>query len=262
MAETQEPAGSSNRPPGEKLPPSKDVRPGDHVPAGSSAQNIAPRFGGLRSGRARLDGLIPGSKEAFDADRKRDAARHRERYHAAKNADPAPLPGVKNGRPLRPVTIPVTPQALPVSGDIVVAPNAFVPWEAKTLEPIFAQLIPAAEALDVRSLVARAEKAKLPGALCKEIEKDARWPELAAKSLELSAPQLVAKWFNYFGLSSENAPEVVCGAAVLSILASRLMLLRRIDKAIAELNTPPGGTPPGAAAAAPGAGPPEPVKRA
>jgi hypothetical protein len=111
--------------------------------------------------------------------------------------------------------------------------GAFIPWDAKALEPIFAQLIPAAESFDVKGIADRAEKAHLPKELRAKIEADARWNPVARKGLEIACPQVSAKWLNYFGISAENAPEIVLITALTSIGVARLMLLRRIDRLIA-----------------------------
>src|SRR5439155_22316338 len=57
-----------------------------------SAVATVPRFGGLRGGKPRTDGLIPGSPEAAAADRERDARRKRQRRDTVKPPEPAPLP--------------------------------------------------------------------------------------------------------------------------------------------------------------------------
>jgi len=199
-------------------------------PPGSNAQELAPKHGGLRAGRRRLDGLIPGSPEALEADRKKD----RERK-ARRRLDPAPLPSSRNGRPGPAALEIVSPQAGPMASVPLDPPSSFIPWDPKALEPLFAQLIPAAESLDVRSLVERAEKAKLPQDLVRRIEVDGRWNPLSKKGLELSCPQLAAKWLNYFGISSENSPEIATAIAACAILAARTMLIRRIDKAAAAI---------------------------
>ena len=104
------------------------------------------------------------------------------------------------------------------------------------LKPLFDQLLPTIEALTVTQLASKAEKGRLPGDLVNEIEKDAKWSTPAKKALELSAPQVAAKFLNKTGISSENQPEVICGTAIASILAGHVMVLRRIDKAIASMN--------------------------
>src|SRR5258707_9089158 len=62
-------------------------------PTAVSAAASAPLFGGNRGGKKRLDGLAPGSPEAIEADRKKDAERKRTRREAVQRvAEPPPLP--------------------------------------------------------------------------------------------------------------------------------------------------------------------------
>ena len=96
----------------------------------------------------------------------------------------------------------------------------------------------AVEAVTVQQIATRAARARLPGELIKEIEADAKWSAPARKALEISAPQLSAKWLNKFGVSAENQPEIVFATAVTTILASHVLLLRRLDKLIAVANVP------------------------
>ena len=111
-------------------------------------------------------------------------------------------------------------------------------WQPEMLKPLFEQLIPTVETMTVAQVTSRAEKARLPGALVKEIEENAAWNEAARKALELAGPQVAAKWMNKTGISAENQPEVVLGTAVAAIVASHVLLLRRLDKLIAVANAP------------------------
>src|SRR5439155_18075770 len=188
-----------------------------------SAVATVPRFGGLRGGKPRTDGLVPGSPEAAAADRERDARRKRERR--VKAPEPAPLPSITS-----PVAGPVT---TPVAGEAAqpgAVPVPFVPWDAQTLKPLFDQLIPTVEDLHVDHLTGMAEEAKLSGEIVKEIGRDARWPGPARKAIEISAPQVAAKWLNKSGISAENQPEVVLGTAIVSIAVSHRKLSLKLEK--------------------------------
>jgi hypothetical protein len=109
-----------------------------------------------------------------------------------------------------------------------------VPWDQQTLKPLFDQLIPTIEQLAVNQVTSRASKARLPGELVRDIEKDARWSSPARKALEISAPQVAAKWLDKSGISAENQPEMVLGTAIASIMAGQVLLLKRLDKLIVE----------------------------
>ena len=197
---------------------------------GGSAKDTAPRFGGLRGGRKRADGLVPGSPEAVEADRKKDADRKKKQ----RAQEPSPLPSINR---------PTNEGAPSAPGDgLGTLPGAqgaaFVPWAPDTLKPVFEQLLPAIEQVTVHQVTVRAAKARLPGEIVKEFGADAKWSGPARKALELSAPQLSAKWLNKLGVSADNQPEIVFATAVTSILASHVLLLRRLDKLIAVANVP------------------------
>ena len=197
------------------------------VPRSDSAVVTVPKFGGLRGGKPRTDGLVPGSPEAAVADRDRDARRKRERR--VKAPEPAPLPS----HPPNGVSTSVDAVSPPVDGAVAqpgVAPVSFVPWDAQTLKPLFDQLIPTVEDLHVEHLTGMAEEAKLPTEIVKEIGKDARWPGPSRKAIEISAPQVAAKWLNKSGISAENQPEVVLGTAIVSIVVSHRKLALKLEK--------------------------------
>ena len=104
------------------------------VPRSDSAVVTVPKFGGLRGGKPRTDGLVPGSPEAAVADRDRDARRKRERR--VKAPEPAPLPS----HPPNGVSTSVDAVSPPVDGAVAqpgVAPVSFVPWDAQTLKALF-----------------------------------------------------------------------------------------------------------------------------
>jgi hypothetical protein len=108
-----------------------------------------------------------------------------------------------------------------------------MPWDPAALKPIFDQLIPAAEDLSVKQITSRAEKARLPADLLREIESDSKWPALAKKGLEMSAPKVTAKLLNMTGVSAEHQDFVVLGTSLATIISSHALLLRKLDKLIA-----------------------------
>lgn len=234
MAETK-PGNSIPAPVAPAAPPTEAA----NAPAATSAVATVPKFGGLRGGKPRKDGLVPGSTEAAAADRDRD----RRRKEADRKAvEPAPLPSM--GAPV------ASPAATPLAGEVAqpgVAPVSFVPWDAQTLKPLFDQLIPTVEDLHVDHLTGMAEQAKCSAEIVKEIGRDARWPGPSRKAIEISAPQVAAKWLNKSGISAENQPEVVLGTAIVSIavshrkLALKLQKLLEVRKAELARALPPGG---------------------
>jgi len=154
----------------------------------------------------------------------------RNRERRAAQAEPPPLPQAGVGGQ----TSAPGPGLAVQPGLDGVAPA--VPWDQQTLKPLFDQLIPTVEQLTVNQITTRANKARLPKEVLLEIEKDARWTAPAKKALELSAPQVAAKWLNKSGISAENQAELVLGTAIASIMASHVLILKRLDKLIRETN--------------------------
>jgi hypothetical protein len=202
------------------------------LPAAPSAKDTAPRFGGLRGGRKRKDGLVPGSPEALEADRKKDADR-KARNRATKQADPAPLPSAVPGQ----VAPGAPPDAAP-GGVLGSEADAPLPWQPEALQPIFDELVPLAESVDIKGIIEKAHKAKLPGELIHRIETDARWPELSKKGVLMSAPKVSAKLLNMTGISAEHQDTALLLTSVAAILASRNRVCSRLDKIIQQIQRP------------------------
>jgi hypothetical protein len=206
--------------------------PGQVPAAGAAAKETAPKFGGLRGGKKREDGLVPGSAEAAQADRKKDRDRKKRERDARQEPPPLPSASQTMDGPSSTTTgglgtLPGTPVA-PV-----------VPWDASTLQPAVEIFLPAAEELMVNQIASRAAKARLPGDIVKEIEAEAKWSASAKKGLEVSTAQVAAKWLNKAGISAEYQPEVTFLTALGRVLGGHALLLRRLDKLIALANVQP-----------------------
>lgn len=119
------------------------------------------------------------------------------------------------------------------------------------LQPLLKQLVPAIEELTLNKLAAKAEQARIPAEIVKEIRDDAKWPAPAKEILELSGSQVGAKWLTKFGVSSENQAEITLGTAILFLVSNNLLLTRRLAALAAAANTPTNKPPPPAAAAQP-----------
>lgn len=210
--------GSSSNTPSNNAPP-------------VAAQDSVPSFGGLRGGRPRKDGLIPGSVEALEADRKKDRIRKQRARSRRRDDDPSPLPSAHSSdHPTSSAS-----DRNPPIGNLSLGGSS-MPWQPEMLKPLFDQLLPTVEKVTINQIAGRAEVAKLPSAVVREIERDAAWNDVTKKALEMSAPQLAAKYLNKSGVSSDNQPEVVFGTALASIVTSHTLLLRKLDKLIAATN--------------------------
>ena len=198
------------------------------APPSPGAQVAAPLFGGLRGGRPRKDGLAPGSPEAIEADRKKDAERKRRQREQQPKPEPPPLPSAT---------------AVPAAGSLgalrpAIEGSPAAPWDPKMLQPLFDQLVPTVEKVSVGQITRRARVARIPEEIVKVIETDAAWSPVAKTAIESSGPQVAAKWLTRFGISSENQHELVLGTAIVSILSSHVLIIRRLDKLAASANAP------------------------
>jgi len=188
----------------------------------------ASQHGGLRGGKPRKDGKIPGSPEAIAADLEKDAKRKRDGRAAKKTAsDPAAIPSANSPGQTTANGVAAVPGA---------AGNPPVPWDPSLIAPLIKQILPTAQKMATRSITSRAEKAHLPGELIHDIEKEATWNPMAIQAIEISAPQVAAKWLNKTGVSAEHQPEIMLGTAICSILGSQVLLLNRLDKLIKVAN--------------------------
>jgi hypothetical protein len=116
------------------------------------------------------------------------------------------------------------------------APAPPLKWEADMLAPIWLELVPTVEAAAVSQLTFKANRARLPIELIKEIEADAAWNPTAKKAILKAGPEVSAKWLNKTGISAEYQYEVVLAVAAMSIASSHLMLCRRLDELIRKSN--------------------------
>lgn len=203
-----------------------------NVPADTSAPVSAvdsvPGYGGNRAGKARQDGLVPGSAEAIAADREKEAARKRAE-RAKKRAEQVPptLPPAGAG----PVQA-ASPD--PGGGDGNSGNESFVPWAGETLRPLVDELIEVAEEGRALKIVGLARNANLPPKVLTQIEKDAQFSKSSKTMLSQSAPRVAAKWMNKSGISAEYEPETVMMTAMLSIIIQTKRQTNALQKLIAE----------------------------
>lgn len=145
------------------------------------------------------------------------------------------------------VALPVPPVS-PVAGapGAPLAPvgnPAPVSWDQSTLQPLVDQLIPALEKADVESLCKKAKK--ISPDLVQLVKEDGNWNAPAKTSLQTTLPSVAAKWLNAAGISAENAGEVICGIAILSICTSRMLLMGKLTEIAEKQKTqaPPANAP-------------------
>jgi hypothetical protein len=164
------------------------------------------------------------------ADKEKDRLR-KAAQRAQPKSEPAPLPSANA------LAGPGNPAQAPAGGVVLDAGAEgapFIPWQSQMLQPLFDQLVPAAEEMMAAQLSSKAAKAKLPADMVKQIETDAAWSPPSKKAVQMSAPEVAAKWLNEAGVSSEHRGEIVLGLAVLQIGARHVQLVRSLDKLIAQ----------------------------
>lgn len=201
------------------------------TPVETDASRLAVSHGGLKGGKPRTDGLVPGSSEAAAADREKDAKRKRDARAAAKPADTAPLPSAGMAGASAPA--PGTPSPGMAGGQIQQPP--IVPWEASTLKPLVEKMLDAAEKGRLAKFLIRTQKLGQMPELIKEIEEDAHFPPEAKALLQISLPRCAAKWLNKSGLSAEYQDEIAIVTAVLLIYQHDRKIMLRLDKITADL---------------------------
>jgi len=203
--------------------------------ASQPAAATVPAYGGLRGGRRRSDGLVPGSPEAEEADRRKARARMaraRARRRKTGQEEPPPLPSM--AVPVDALdTATVSARADEPGGPSpgVLDQTAPQPWQPEALQPLCDQLLAAVEEGRLSAFIARCTEAGLSQRLVKEIEQDARFPRAAKVLLSRSLPRLAAKYLNRAGLSAAWEDEV----AVLSGIIILVQHDRRLQARLAEL---------------------------
>jgi hypothetical protein len=161
------------------------------VPVAAPAPPSA--FGGNPTGRTRKDGLKPGSPEAAEADRKRNAERMANKRAAERAAAPPPaLPASTAGTS----AVLSNPGAttIPVVDGFAEPPS--VGWLAEDFKQVAPDTIDLLEQWRVSDKISIAEEGKLSAAVVRQIEKDAAFPAPAKRSLQSSSPAALAKLFN------------------------------------------------------------------
>ena len=214
--------------------PGVGASPAAGTPASPSATQSVPLFGGFRGGRRRLDGLPAGSPEAKAADAAKNAERMRrarERERAAQPPDALPS---AEGTPEPGAALAGAEGPAP-GGDLGAVPVAGpVPWRAETLKPLCEQGLAFWEEWNISQAAKIMKKAGLPAAVIAKVEKDGRFPALAKKGVETSAPPLLARAMNQTGISSEHQDSLILGGALLALFQHQKSFLSDVETLIAE----------------------------
>lgn len=239
MAEAPSPAPSPDLPgvrtgnpdaPGVPVTPAPPLgdRPSDGTPGKLP-------FGGNVGRKPRADGLKPGSPEAIEADRKRDADRKR-RERAEKRAATAPpvLPAATAPLPLDPPA-PGAPVDIPQDGGAVApAPDPVGGWTAEDFTYAAPELVELAEMWRVNQRTKEAVDYGFPRPVVEEYAKRTAFPPKAKASLSKSSAPVLADLFNTLKLPLKLKPAVATFPALVFLIARDFMIGREMAGQAAE----------------------------
>ena len=201
-------------------------------PPTPSAVASVPAFGGNRGGKPREDGLVPGSSEAAQADKDKDARRKRD-DRAAKNKNnppalPSALPPVLNST-IAPAAgaSPGTPGPAPLQSDAV-------PWDPAAIRPLLEEIINGTEQSRIQDRRSKAAAVGLPDKVVKEVASLASYPDAAKRALALSGSSATAKAMNSLGISGKYSDAAIASTALIAIMVSNRRSDEKFEEMIAE----------------------------
>lgn len=197
-------------------PAGPDGGPSRPVDAGT----LAVQHRGNKGGKARLDGLVPGSPEAIEADRKKDA----ERKRLARAGTPPPR-------------LPANPTALPTKVDQPQAPSGDAPrqlWNPQHVKPVVRSLLKSIEKVRVRAFLAKAhEILDIDGdedaEFLAQVEKDARWDAEAVAELEAAGAEWGARILDRMGVPASASGGVRTLAAFVRLVVQDMLQMSNLN---------------------------------
>jgi hypothetical protein len=201
------------------------------------ARESVPMFGGNVGRRKRADGLKPGSDEAKEADKRKDAIRKRmARAETAAQTAPPPLPSASG----TPVGVPVAERVPIVHMDNAalqmpgMAGALVVQWQGKDVEELTRKLIELTEEFCSKQILSRCRRAKLQPVDIEEIKNDARWKKTAKEMLEQGGSELFAMALNKSGVPPEYKPFILVTIGAMEIALNHMKVLKRLDALIEQ----------------------------
>lgn len=205
------------------------VSPGPAAPTalGPGAGFTAVKHGGLRGGKPRKDGLVPGSAEAQQADRKKDKLRKR-----AERGDPPALPSAG------PVESPPEATAAPLGA--VPGPEGapVVPWLAEDLKEASDLLVDVVEEIRADAFESKCIEAHIPAVTVKELLADRKWPDKPKTGVQRALARVSAKWLNRFHVPSGAQDELILVGCAAALIKHDHAAMKRLDELIAKANPP------------------------
>ena len=219
-------------PPSEKLSPAANVAVHHSPPVATGHSTVSPApFGGKRGGKSRTDGLVPGSAEAKEADRIKDAARKSEQRAAAKAANPAPLPAATNpGGPVAGDGGGYVADS--TNGESGIVAGVIVPWTAKILQRPARLLTRILDRVKKWDIMRRLDKSRLPESVKKEIASDIEWADGAKDDFANALAECASIELNRRGVSAQHSHWVNLALSAGELGLAHITLCERIESAI------------------------------
>jgi hypothetical protein len=234
------------------------------APVGNHAGDSVPSYAGLRGGRQRVDGLIPGSKEAREMDKLVDRIRYWRKKNPGKVHPeqhkcpgrfgnppaatisagpsipaPAPLPSAVPGN--APVSFETpAPEIDPLDTLAGDAQSALELWTGTDLEDVLRELVELVEEWRQTVRDRKARKALLPESVVKELAAASRWNDRLKNRVAISGSRVCAKLLNSSGVSATWKDEIILASAAIGLALSEVKANSAFDKLIvAARNGPP-----------------------
>lgn len=206
-----------------------------NAPVPVPASKSMPLFGGKRGGKARADGLTPGSPEALAADKKKDRERkQRDREAAAKVALPPPLPPATSPPPgQQPAPVPGQ-QPGPASPPV----EPIIPWTPDLLRPLVEVLVDENEKTRVEEGAALAKEGGLPPQVCEAVGQSFKYHAAVKTSYKLAAPAVAADVANQLGISAKYSNATVLLTALVTDRIHKRRQMAKLEKLILAAKKP------------------------
>ena len=193
-------------------------------------------FGGLRGGRKRADGLVPGSPEAHEADKAKDAERKRLARLREAEQNPVPLPsapvgpGVVVGGAVAPVVDGASPVPAPVAGLVV-------PWSVRILAKPARLVTRIIDRMRQLKLLRKLDKLVLPEPVKREIKADIQWSDAAINDFSDALAECTAIELNKAQISSAQQHWINLGITAGELTLAHFSLSKRLDELILAQQT-------------------------
>lgn len=200
-----------------------------------TAAGSVPLFGGHRGGgKQRADGLLAGSEEAREADKKKDRERKASEYARKRTAALPPVLPAAGGLAVSP---PVGAAGAVVDGGmplpaVAAVAGPVVAWKVDFLEKPARLLMRIIDRFRQMDIFRRLDKSNLPPAVKDEIKADAAWKEEARNDFAGALAQCATVELNRRAVGAQNAHWINLTLSSGELALAHFTLCDRIDKLV------------------------------